>query len=276
MINRLPLALIALLLIGGVARAEPVVNVGVEGAFPPWNATNSDGKLVGLDIDLAADLCRRAEVQCNLISGEWSSLIPSLTSGKFDMVLSVGINDARRKVVDFTTPYAVGAATFLIAKDGSVQPLPMTGQRLNLADHAAADPVMAQIRALLKGKTVGVVQSSSHEQVIRANFGSDVDVRVYKSSQERDFDLRSGRIDAGFDSAVYAEATLDKQGNEDLEVTGPLLKGPPLATDVAIALRKDEPELKAKFDRAIAAASADGTIRRISLKWSKLDLTPGQ
>ncbi len=276
MTNRLMLALLALALTAGVAKADPTVNVGVEGAFPPWNATTSDGKLVGLDIDLAADLCQRAKVTCNLISGEWSSLIPSLNAGKFDIVLSVGINDARKQVVDFTTPYAVGAATFLIAKDGAVKQLPMTGQRLNLADHAAADPVMTQIRALLKGKTVGVVQSSSHEQLIRASFGSDVDVRVYKSSQDRDFDLRSGRIDVGFDSAVYAEATLDKPDNEDLQLTGPLLKGPPLATDVAIALRKDSPELKAKFDHAIEAAAADGTIRRISLKWSKLDLTPGQ
>ena len=268
--------LFACTLLAGAAQAAdlPVVTVGVEGAFPPWNATTADGKLVGLDIDLAADLCRRAQLDCHLISGEWSSLIPSLNAGKYDAVLSVGINDARRKVVDFTTPYAVGAATFLIAKDGAVKALPMTGERLNLADHAAADPVMAQIRTALKGKTVGVVQSSSHEQLIRANFGSDVDVRVYKTSQDRDFDLRSGRIDAGFDSAVYAEATLAKQGNEDLEVTGPLLKGPPLATDVAIAVRKDEPELQAKLDRAIAAAAADGTIKRISLQWSKLDLTP--
>ena len=261
----------------GAAAAQPAtVRVGVEGAFPPWNAVTSDGKLVGLDIDLIGDLCRRAELTCNLSTGDWASLIPSLDAGKYDIVLSVGINDARRKVVDFTVPYAQGAATFLIAKDGGTTALPMTGERLDLRDHAVADPAMAQIGAALNGKTVGVVQSSSHEQLIRQYFGSGVQVRTYTTSQDRDADIRAGRVDAGFDSAVYAEATLDKPGNEDLQVTGPLMKGPPLATDVAIALRKDEGELKARLDKAIEAAAADGTVRRVSLQWSKIDLTPGR
>ena len=270
-------ALLALSIVSGTEAAQPAtVKVGVEGAFPPWNATTSDGKLVGLDIDLIGDLCRRAELTCNLSAGDWASLIPSLNAGKYDVVLSVGINDTRRKVVDFTAPYAQGAATSLVSKDGNVKDLPMTGQRLDLRDHATADPVMAQIGAALKGRTVGVVRSTSHEQLIHQYFGSNVEVRTYATSQERDADVRAGRVDVGFDSAVYAEATLDKPGNEDLQVTGPLMKGPPLATDVAIALRKDEPDLKARLDKAIEAAAADGTVRRLSVRWSKIDLTPGQ
>ena len=269
--------LLCLAALSGPAWAQPTtVKVGVEGAFPPWNATTSDGKLVGLDIDLIGDLCRRAELTCSLSAGDWAGLIPSLNAGKYDIVLSVGINEIRRKVVDFTVPYAQGAATFLVAKDGAVTSLPMTGQPLNLVDHGAADPVMAQIGAALKGRTVGVVQSTSHEQLIRQYFGSGVEVRTYTTSQDRDADVRAGRVDVGFDSAVYAEATLDKPGNEDLRVAGPLMKGPPLATDVAIALRKDEAELKARLDKAIQAAAADGTVRRISVQWSKIDLTPGQ
>jgi octopine/nopaline transport system substrate-binding protein len=249
------------------------VRVGVEGAFPPWNMINPDGKLAGLDIDLINDLCARAKVKCELTTGEWSSLIPSLNAGKFDMVLSVGINETRKKVVDFTVPYASGAASFMIQKGGSVPALPDTGKPLNLNDKAAADPVMKQIADVLKGKTIGVVQSTSHEQLIHAYF-PDVSVKTYKTSQDRDLDLDAGRIDAAFDSAVYAMATLDKPGNEDIVATGPLIRGAMLATEVAIALRKDTPDLKAKFDDAIRAAAADGTIRRISVKWSKIDLTP--
>src|SRR5579862_2649116 len=96
------------------------VRIGVEGAFPPWNMIGADGKLAGFDIDLSQDLCRRAAVECELIAGEWTSLIPSLNSGKFDLVLTLGINEARKKVVDFTIPYASGVATFIIAKNGTV------------------------------------------------------------------------------------------------------------------------------------------------------------
>jgi octopine/nopaline transport system substrate-binding protein len=250
------------------------VRLGVEGAFPPWNMIGPDGKLAGFDIDLTQDLCRRAAVQCELITGEWTSLIPSLNAGKFDLVLTLGINEARKKVVDFTIPYASGVATFLIVKGGTVPALPMSGARLNLNDKAVADPVMGEIGKLIKGKAIGVVQSTSQEQLIRSYFGDAVEIRPYKSSPERDLDLRAGRVDAGFDSGVYAASTLDKPGNEDLAMTGPLMKGAMLATEVALGMRKGETDLKAKFDKAIREAAADGLIRQLSVKWSKLDLTP--
>ena len=233
-----------------------------------------DGKLSGFDIDLVPELCKRAQVDCELIVGEWSSLIPSLNAGKFDLVLTLGINEARKKVVDFTIPYASGVATFLTLKDGPVAAMPMTGERLNLNDKAVADPFIAKVREILKGKVIGVVQSTSQEALIRSYFGSDVELRVYKSSPERDLDLRAGRVDAGFDSGVYGTSMLAKPGNEDLQMTGPLIKGAMLATEVALGMRKGETDLKAKFDAAIRSAATDGIIRTLSLKWSKIDLTP--
>ncbi len=248
------------------------VKVGVEGAFPPWNMVGADGKLAGYDIDVIDDLCRRAKVTCDLTAQEWSGLIPALNAGKFDIVLNLGINEARRKVVDFTIPYASTAATFVSLKDGPV--LPHTAEPLNLNDKAKADPVIAAIDGVLKGKTIGVIGSSSHEQFVETYLGKDVTVRTYTSSQARDLDLAAGRVDAGFDSVVYVMYVKDKPGNEGLAATGPLIKGAMLATEVAIGMRKGEPELKAIFDRAIGEAIADGTIRRLSVKWSKVDLTP--
>jgi octopine/nopaline transport system substrate-binding protein len=271
----LALAIGFISLVAGSAAAKDwtKVRVGIEGAFPPWNMTGADGKLAGYDVEIINDLCRRAKVECELISSDWASIIPSLNAGKFDLVMTLGINEARRKVVDFTVPYGSGVATFLILKNGPIKPFPMTGERLNLNDKAKADPVMATIRQALKGKVIGVVQSTSQESLIKAYF-EDSTTRSYKSSGERDLDLKAGRIDAGFDSGVYATSIKDKPGNEDIEMTGPLMKGAMLATEVAMGMRKGEPELKAIFDKAIREANKDGTIRRLSVKWSKLDLSP--
>ncbi|MCA1371795.1 transporter substrate-binding domain-containing protein [Bradyrhizobium sp. BRP14] len=257
-----------------MARDWTHVRVGIEGAFPPWNALDSKGELTGFDVDLIKDLCTRAKVECELITGEWTSLIPSLNAGKFDLIMTLGINEKRKQVVDFTVPYASGVATFLIAKGGPVPELPMTGERLNLNDKEKADPVMKTIGEALDGKAIGVVQATSQEQLIRAYFGDTVTVRTYKTSGERDLDLKAGRIDAGFDSGVYGTSILAKPGNEDLAMTGPLVKGAMLATEVAMGMRKGETELKEKFDAAIKSAAADGVIRSLSEKWSKLDLTP--
>ena len=271
-------ALVACAAIPATAPAQAkdwkVVRIGIEGAFPPWNATTPDGKLVGLDVDVLADLCKRAQVECQLIPNEWPSIVPGLLAGKYDMVMSLGINDTRRKVVDFTVPYAVGFATFLIDKSATPPTLPDTGRRVDLADKDAASPVMAAVGAALKGKVVGVIQASSHEQLVRQYFGNGLEVRTYSTSQARDLDLKAGRVDAGFDSAVYTSTLADKPDSADLVAAGPLFTGPPLATQVAIGVRKDDGDLRDLFDRAIKAAAADGTIRAISQKWSRLDLTP--
>lgn len=258
----------------GAAKDWTRVTVGIEGAFPPWNMFDASGNLSSFDVDLIKDLCVRAKVECVLQSGVWSSLIPGLNAGKFDLIMTLGINEKRKQAVDFSAPYASGAATFIILKNGAAPPLPETGERLDLNDKSAAEPVMAEIGKLMRGKTIGVVQSTSQEQLIHAYFGETVTVRAYPSSGERDLDLKAGRIDAAFGSGVYGMAMLAKPGNEDLQMTGPLMKGAMLATEVALGMRKDEPDLKEKFDAAIKSAAQAGVIRSLSRKWSKLDLTP--
>ena len=34
------------------------IKIGTEGAYPPWNAKDETGKLIGFEIDLARWLCR--------------------------------------------------------------------------------------------------------------------------------------------------------------------------------------------------------------------------
>ena len=72
----------------------------------------------------------------------------------------------------------------------------------------------------------------------------------------------------------FAGELYAKPGNEDLAMAGPLMKGAMLATEVAMGMRKGETDLKEKFDAAIKSAAADGVIKKLSEKWSKLDLTP--
>lgn len=259
---------------GALAKEWKHVKLGVEGVFPPYSDTGPDGKLSGWDIEQAQELCSRAKVECEFVTGEWSSLIPSLNAGKFDLLLTLGFTEKRREAVEFTLPYRSAVSTFILPKGGSIADLPITGERFSLNDKEKADPVIEDIRQKLKGKVVGVVQSSSHEQVIKSYFGDDVTVRVYKTSQDRDLDIKAGRIDAGFDNSVYASLMLKKPGNEDMMISGPLINGGILVSETGMGLRKNEPELKALFDKAIRSAVEDGTVRKLSLKYSGLDLTP--
>ena len=43
---------------------------------------------------------------------------------------------------------------------------------------------------------------------------------------------------------------------------------------VGMGMRKSDADLTAKFDKALEAAFADGSVKKYSLKWFKIDTTP--
>jgi len=57
-------------------------------------------------------------------------------------------------------------------------------------------------------------------------------------------------------------------------VAGPRFQGGLLGRGSSVGLRKEDTQLKAMFNDAIAAAKADGTIAKLSAKWFGFDVTP--
>lgn len=257
----------------GMAKDWKSVTIGVEGAFPPFNMAASDGTLSGYDIDVANEVCKRANLKCTLVAQDWDSQIPSLRAGKFDAILTVGPNAERRKVIDFTIPYAVTPNAFMVSKSGPLASMPKTGEAVNVNDDSSK-AVIEQLRTLLKGKVVGAPLSTSQEQFISQTFKDDVEVRTYKSSELTDLDLAAGRIDAEFNNIVYLQSAIGKTGNEDFAIFGPLFTGGVMATDVSFGIRQGETDLQSILNKAIKEATADGTLKTLAVKWFKIDVSP--
>ena len=68
--------------------------------------------------------------------------------------------------------------------------------------------------------------------------------------------------------------TLDKPEFKDYVMVGPSITGGLLGLGVGVGLRKGETELKKSFEDAIQAAIKDGTVKNLSLKWFKIDISP--
>jgi octopine/nopaline transport system substrate-binding protein len=258
------------------AKDWKTVTIATEGGYAPWNLTLPGGKLGGFEPELIANLCERAKLQCNLVAQDWDGMIPGLQAGKFDILMdAVSITPEREKILAFSRPYAATPATFAVT-DVKVLPkaVPTAGVVKLSGDPKADLPAIDTLRKQLKGKTIGIQSGTVYTKFINDGFKDVASIRVYKTSPERDLDLANGRIDASFDDVTYYAASLDKKENTSITMAGPKIGGPIWGPGEGLAFRKQDPELKAKFDTAIGAALADGTVKKLSEKWFKTDVTP--
>lgn len=271
-------AAFATLTFGQVALAQDApteIKIATEGAYAPWNFTTADGKLDGLEIELANDLCARMKVKCTIVAQDWDGLIPSLTVGKFDVIMaSMFITPKRLETIDFTQPYAVDPSGFAIAKDSELGKLGVSAEKFKLEDEAAALAAIDKLKPLLKGKVVGVQAATTNLDFVKKYFGDTVEIREYKTTEQHDLDLAAGRIDALFAQQTALAATLAKPEFADYTIAGPGFVGGVFGLGTGAGLRKEDTKLKDMLNAAIDSAIADGTIKRISEKWVGTDVTP--
>lgn len=275
----LGVALATLVAVAGPASAKEwkTVTIATEGAYEPWNFVQPDGKLAGFEVELAGELCKRMKVQCTVVQQDWDGMIPALNAGKFDAIMAgMNITPKRLEVIDFSRAYASGPAGFLVGKTSGLDKLPGTGSVLNMfKQDAATAKTIDDMRALLKGKTIGVQVATIHANFVDKYFKDVATVQEYKTTEQHDLDLMAGRLDAAFADVSYFTTTLTKPEAKDLALAGAQFRGGDIfGKGVGAGLRKGDPELKAMFDEAIASGLADGTIKALSDKWFKIDMAP--
>ena len=253
------------------------VTIATEGAFEPYNFVKPDGKLDGFEIDLIHDLCGRLKIDCPIVQSDWDGMIPALNAGKFDAVMDgMNITPKRQEVINFSHAYANAPAGFMVVKSGPLSDLPGKGDVLNLSkDDPANQKIIDGMRTLMKGKTIGVQVSTIHADFLDKTFKDVATVKEYKTTDERDLDLMSGRLDGVLDDIPVLLQTLGKPEAKDLTLAGAEFRGGKIFGEgVGIGLRKSDPELQTMFNKALDEARADGTLKKLQDKWFKLDMMP--
>jgi octopine/nopaline transport system substrate-binding protein len=274
-------ALVASLSLVTGASAQPKdwanIKIATEGAYKPWNFTDASGKLIGFEVDLAEDLCKRMKAKCEIVAQAFDGVIPALNAGKFDAIMAgMNITDKRKEAIAFTAPYGRTPSTFAVLKSNALAKLPDDGKVYSLMPDglAAAEKSINEIKPLLKGKVIGVQTSTAQANFLEKYFKDVIDIRQYKTTEQHDLDLAAGRVDGVFASISYLKGVVEEPKNKDMTLAGPRYGGGPLGFGVAVGLRKGDPELLAKFDAAVNAAVADGTVKTLSTKWFGFDITP--
>jgi len=251
------------------------IAIGSEDASPPWNLIGDDGKLTGFDIDVGKDLCRRANLECRFVAQDWDGIIPALTVGKFDAIMSgMAITEKRKKSIAFSQPYAGGFNQIVLRKQFQLPPLD-SNAKLDLTEiDATKQKTLDTLKQALSGRTLGVLRSSNSEVVLKELVGSAATIRSYDSQDNLQLDLAAGRLDGGLADYFTWKTFLDGPDGKDAAFYGPELSGGSWGPGVGVGLRQSDADLAATFNKAISEAEADGTLRRLSLQWFGLDVSP--
>lgn len=229
----------------GMLWANEPLKVGMELAYPPFEMSDKNGIPTGVSVDFAKELGKYLNREVVIENIAWTGLIPSLKTKKVDMIISsMTITDERKKVVNFSIPYA----------------------RANLAILTNPKSGVKNIKDLdKKGKKVAVKQGSTGHTWAKDNL-KNAQLLLFEKENAAVLEVIQEKADA----FLYGQLTIYRNWKNHENTTIALLE--PFQTKPeywGVAMRKDDLQLKEKVDEFIKKAKKDGTFDKIADRYLK-------
>ena len=162
------------------------VRIATEGAYAPWNFTDSSGKLIGFELDLAEDLCKRMGVECEIRRPGLGRNHPRTHGGQVRCHHGRHvITDERKKTISFSDAYAATPARFVVLKDSPSAKFTTDVDFITLDDIDDAEKAaLEKIREEFKDQKIGVQISTTHANFLDAEMSEVSEVKQYDTPGE--------------------------------------------------------------------------------------------
>lgn len=228
------------------AQAEdaPTLVIGIDSEYQPYSYLNDTGELVGVDIELAQEACRRMGYQAEHKPIQWDKKDDYLADGSIDCVWSCFTYTGREDKYLWAGPYLYSRQVAVVKSDSEIADLPQ-----------------------LAGKRIAVMSSTKPEQILLAADGAEIPVPGEL--------LSYGTMDLAFTAMRrgYADAAAGHEGavrqligsmKDDYRVLPTSLRN----VEVGVAFKKDgDAALAKKLDDTLAEMAEDGTTAAIVEKY---------
>lgn len=200
-------------------------------AFPPFEYLGSDGSVAGVDVDIAKAIADELGVALEVVDMDFDGIVMAVQSGQGDLgVAGMTNTEERRQTVDFSINY-VDTAQMIIVQEGS--PI------------ATPDD--------LTGKVIGV-QLGTTGDLYASDYVEGAEISRFKTGSDAGMALANGQIDAVVIDAMPAAQIVAANA-------GLMLLDEPLTEEqYAIAISKDNADLKAVVDQVLQKLLDDGTV----------------
>jgi polar amino acid transport system substrate-binding protein len=153
--------------------------VGTTGSQPPLNATTKDGKIIGLDADIAKGIAMNMGVKIQFETMPFAKLLPALHADKVDMILSsMTMTPERNLKVAFIGPYYISGKGILTkaqtiaamqAADGFNDPQFKVAALKDSTSQAFVEKAAPQAK---------LVTANSYDEALGLLFGDKIDLLV--------------------------------------------------------------------------------------------------
>ncbi len=220
------------------------LRVGMTADQPPLNVRNRDGKVIGMEVDLASLLANALGVKLEIVETPFAELLPALKSGRIDLVMSgMTATLQRNREAAFVGPYYISgkslltkSSTLAAARDAAA----INQEDLRVAALAGST---SQAFVELVAPKARLRRTKDYHEAVAALLGDEVDLLVADAPICVLTILRNP--DAGL-------VTLEK---------------PFTIEPIGIAVPPGDPLLVNLLENYLAALDATGALDALVLKW---------
>jgi polar amino acid transport system substrate-binding protein len=224
------------------------LKVAADATYAPNEFIGSNGHtVVGMDPDLAKALAGVMGVNVSVVNATFNTIIPGLSSGKYDLGMSSFTDTkARQKVVDFVTYFSAGTAFYVKAQGG-----PSISTLADLCGHSVA----------VESGTTQQMDATAQNGKCKSAGKAGVKVNVFPDQNAANLAISSGRAQVGMADSPVAAYIVEKS-NGQFKLTGKVYGTAPYGISIPKGSGLDKPILA-----ALKVLMKDGKYKAILTKW---------
>ncbi|WP_345979340.1 transporter substrate-binding domain-containing protein [Sulfurimonas sp. HSL3-2] len=222
-------------------KKHPVVTLGADYKWPPFDFVDKNGNHSGLSSDYIKLISKKTGLKFEVKAGVWSDVLNNMKEKKYDGLTCAVKTEERDKYLDFTDPY-LSVPMVIVTQTGS--------NGIQSLDD-------------LNGKTVSVNRGSYIHEWLETKY-PDIKLKLSSSNEESLEMLSLGKVDAYVGNLAVSTYIINKYLLNNLHIAAKLDQ---FQTDVSVAIDKDKPLLFSIIQKSVKSISAQET-QEIKSRWS--------
>ena len=221
-----------------------VLIVGTEPGYMPFEMKDKKGRVIGFDIDIAKHMAKEMGVKLKIVPTAWDGIIPSLLTGKFDIIMSgMTITQKRNLKVNFSIPYLEIGQTVLLRKGIKI----------------------SSYKDLDDPKYTLVSKIGTTGDIAMNKLFKNAKLRTFDTEAEALQEVLNSKADAFiYDHPLNSIFYLQKGKNKLIHLDKPITYEP-----IGFAIQKGDPDFINWLNNFLRQIKNDGTYERMYNKWFK-------